>query len=459
MTETDAIAYFHSLLKFGITPGLEPIRALCERLGNPQDTLRFVHIAGTNGKGSTAAMLAGILRAAGYKTGLYTSPYVLHFRERIQVDGEMIPPEALAAVAEQIQAEDAPLRARGIGFTEFDAITAAAFLYFRQARCDVVVLETGLGGRLDSTNCIATPLASVLTSISMDHMAVLGDSLSEIAAEKCGILKPGGIALCYPEQPEEALQVVRERAAALGNPLVLPNLNAVSVLGEEITGSEISYGKLRLTVPFPGRHMVQNAVLAAETVGALRIRGLRISDAAIEVGIAGAKMPARMETLRKNPLVLLDGGHNEGCARALAALLERFLPGRPITAVCAMMADKDAAAYLRLLAPRLSGMIATTLPMERAMPAESLAEVAKSCGLPCEVIPDAREAYGAALARTPPEGAVVVCGSFYLASELRSEILAGGLLATINNYFPYPQLGRSILKEGRANGENVFSLF
>ena len=221
MNSTQAIEYIHSRLKFGINPGMERITALCAALDNPQDSLQFVHIAGTNGKGSTSTMIASALTAAGYKTGLFTSPYVMDFRERIQVDGEMISPADLANTVEQVKAACEKIEKDGIVPTEFETITAAAFLYFKNVACDVVVLEVGLGGLLDSTNIIKTPLVSVITSISTDHTAVLGDTIEEIAAQKSGIIKPDGVTVMYPEQEAGAQTVIFRTAAKNKNRLVV----------------------------------------------------------------------------------------------------------------------------------------------------------------------------------------------------------------------------------------------
>ncbi len=419
MDAVQAVNYIHSLLPFGIMPGLERIAALCEKLGNPQDRLRFVHVAGTNGKGSTSTMLASILTAAGYRTGLFTSPYVLDFRERIQLDGAMIPPQELAEAVSRVREANEALALEDITVTEFEAITAAAFVFFARMQCDLVVLEVGLGGRFDATNLIQTPLVSVLCSISMDHMAVLGDKLEQIAFEKCGILKPGGICICYPEQDAAAMEVIRRIAGEQGNSLRVPDSGDIRVVRESLRGSEIQYRGQALTVPLVGKHMVKNAAVVLETLAALRELCYALPEKAVSAGLAETKMPARMELLREKPYILLDGGHNEGCAAALRAVLEQFLPDKRITAVCAMMADKDYARYLSVLAPCLDRLIATQLNMERALPAQTLCGRAQSLNICSEAQATPEAALQAALQIAGRDGAVLICGSFYLAARLR----------------------------------------
>lgn len=418
MTPTEAIEYIHSRLTFGIHPGMERIKALCAALGNPQDELRFVHVAGTNGKGSTSTMIAGMLTCAGYKTGLFTSPYVIDFRERMQINGEMIPPDELASVVERVKTACDELDKRGIIATEFETLTAAAFLWYKEQKCDVVVLEVGLGGLLDSTNIIKTPLVSVITSISTDHTAVLGNTISEIAAQKCGIIKPNGVTVVYPEQFPDALRVIEETAAREHNRLVSPDMSACRVVDETIRGTDIVYDSLNLHIPFAGDHMIKNALTA---VTAVRECGLNVSNGAIERGISAAVMPARMELIGDR--VILDGGHNEGCASALRAFLERFTGGRRV-AVCALMGDKDCDTYLRLIAPLFEKMYLTAPDNPRSMRPEALSALADKYCADCTPVSDPIEACRAAADDIKQNGGtLVVCGSFYLAGEVRGYLL------------------------------------
>lgn len=419
MNSTEAIEYIHSRLKFGINPGMERIEALCAELGNPQDDLKFIHVAGTNGKGSTSTMIASVLTSAGYKTGLFTSPYVIDFRERIQIDSEMISPDDLAKTVEEVKAACERIEKNGIVPTEFEAITAAAFLFFKNSTCDVVVLEVGLGGLLDSTNIIKTPLVSVITSVSMDHTAVLGTTIEKIAAQKSGIIKPGGVTVMYPEQHPLSEAVIRQTAKAQNNRLVVPELRDCDIVDESVTGTEVIFDGLRMHIPFAGQHMVKNAVTA---VCALRECGLEVSDRQIADGISKAVMPARMEVLGGGRVVL-DGGHNEGCAVALKEFVKKFIPG-PKTAVCALMGDKDCETYLKITAPMVNKMYLTAPENPRSMKPENLCLLARKYCDDCTAVPLPLEACRAALEDLKANGGtLIVCGSFYLAGEVRDFLL------------------------------------
>lgn len=424
MQYSEAVDYVHSLLRFGVKPGLARMRAMMEALGNPQDRLRFAHVAGTNGKGSTCTMLAGILQASGYKTGLFTSPYVVEFRERMQVNGQMVPREAFAGAIERIKPVADVLAKKEMQPTEFEVITAAAFLWFAESGCDIVVLEVGLGGRLDSTNIIKTPLVSVITSVSMDHMNVLGDTIEEIAAEKCGIIKRGGITVVYPEQDRRVFNLLYHTAILQSNVLITQNMGDVRIEAEKITGTDIVYNGLHIHIPLIGAHQVGNCMTAVLAAEALRSRGLRrITGRSIVNGVANVRVPARLEVFPTQPLVLLDGGHNADGIRRLAETVRRFLAGRRIVAVIGMMADKAHNAAAREIGPLCAKVIATTPSNPRALPAGDLArEIAPYCGdVRAEESPE--EAFLLALREARQEDAVLICGSFYLASDLREALL------------------------------------
>ena len=410
MTYTQALQYIHSLERFGIRPGLGRVRLLCAALGNPQERLRCVHVAGTNGKGSTCVMLAGIAQAVGLKTGLYISPYVTDFRERMQIDGEMIPEEDLCRWTQILRNIAGGLPEP---VTEFEFVTALAFAWFSEQRCDVVVLEVGLGGRWDSTNIINPPLCSVITKLSLDHTEILGDTLAKIAAEKCGIIKPGCLVITTCEQPEEALAVIRDSARANAASLTEPKAEECSVLSSSLAGSEAELAGLRVRVPLLGRHMCFNALTAVHAA-----RRLGWPDAAIQAGIARAALPARMEVLSRDPLILLDGGHNPDGARALAAALGELCPGTKFCALCGMMADKDAAEYLRILRPHVGKLIAVRPDNPRALPAEALAALAREAGFVEVITADSVEE-----ALREVNYPLLVCGSLYWAGEIRPVLL------------------------------------
>lgn len=400
---------------------LSRMQALCALLGDPQKGLRFVHVAGTNGKGSACALLASVLRESGLRTGLYTSPYVLEFRERFQIDGAMISREEVARLAPAVDAAARKVEAQGETVTEFEFITAMAFLWFAERHCDAVVLEVGVGGRVDATNVIDVPEAAVLMSVSPDHTAVLGDSPAQIAREKVGIVKPGGRLVLYPEQPDGVAQTVALACREQGAQLFWPERSALRETAASLLGTEFLWKGLVLRTPFLGEHQVKNAATVLKTLEVLRGRGWNIPDDAVRRGFARAFLPARMEIVSRQPLVLLDGGHNPGCAHALADALARFVPDGRHTAILGMMEDKDWREYLRVLAPLFETVVCTAPDAPRALEPELLAQAARSLG--CEAVTAAGGArHAVALAKErmgSEERALVVCGSFYLAAELR----------------------------------------
>lgn len=419
MTYEQALAHIHALEAFGSRPGLTRITELLRLLGNPQRALSCIHVAGTNGKGSACKMLEGIFRCAGLKTGLTISPYVTEFRERIQINGAMIPPQKLAEYTAAVADAAAKM---ADGPTEFEFITALAFLYFADERCEAVVLETGLGGRFDATNVIEHPVVSVLMSISRDHMAVLGDTVEQIAFEKCGILKPGAPAAAYPVQPGRVMEVIRREAAGRSCTLRIPALDKLQILEESWSGSRFLYEGEEYGVRMPGRHQIYNALTVIEAARLAVERGFALSEEDIRRGLLGAQMPARLEVLSDAPLVLLDGAHNEDGARALAESLHALVEEGSLTVIMGMLADKDYQSAISRLSPLTKALIAVTPDNPRALPAERLADIAR------DRIPDSVAAadYDRALklARTKSAGGpVLICGSLYLASSIRQKAL------------------------------------
>lgn len=422
MTESEAIAFYHSLQRFGIQPGLERISLLCKKLGDPQKHLCFVHVAGTNGKGTTCTEIASVLTAAGYKTGLFTSPYVLRFHERIQIDGTQISGEALVAATEKVKVAVEVLNSQGVYPTEFEAITAAAFLFYFNEGCDLVVLEVGLGGRFDATNVIADPEVCVITSISLDHTAVLGDTLEAIAAEKSGIIKTGSTVVTAASQPSGALDVIRKTARERGAELHV--VSSDQLFAEErgsIFGWEVQWNGGMLHIPFGGAHQLENASLAIEACILLRKKGYSISDSAVRKGIASAFLPARTEILSKDPLVILDGSHNEGSTRALADFIRTRLGGKRILAVMGMMADKDSASILGHVLPLVDSVIAVKPSNPRAMDAEMLCNCIKNQNISCIFFEDVFLGIDKAVSDLYDNYEVLlVCGSLYLAADCRA---------------------------------------
>lgn len=423
MNCNEAIGYIHSLEKFGIKPGLERIRALCDILGNPQNKLKIIHVAGTNGKGSTSTMISNILQKSGYNTGLFISPYVIDFRERIQYNGNMIEHHELAECVEKVKNAAEILSEKEIYPTEFEAVTAAAFLYFEKKKCDFVVLEVGLGGRYDSTNLILAPYASVITSISLDHMNILGSTVEEIAAEKCGIIKFGGATVAYPFQSEGAMAVIKKTCEEKQNKLIIPDVDSLRIISEKAEGTTAVYKNIRFDLPLTGRHMVYNTCTAIEAVKSLARLGVSVEDEAIIKGISASAMPARIEILRTHPLIVLDGGHNEGCANALSDYVKKFLADKRIIAVSSLMQDKDYETYLKIIAPYVSTFIATQAPVPRALSAQELCNCASVYCSNSNAVANPHKAVSAALNIAEKDDVILVCGSFYLAGEIREDLI------------------------------------
>ncbi len=416
MNYEGSVKYIHSLLKFGMNLGLQRISALLNELGNPQEKLEFVHVAGTNGKGTTSTMLSGILCAAGKKTGLFTSPYVFDFCERIQINNKNIPHDDLSLVVEKVKNACDRLSAKGTEPTEFEAITAAAMLYFYEQKCDAVVLEVGLGGRYDSTNIIPCPKAAVITSISLDHTKILGDTVEKIAAEKCGIIKNGGTVIITSEQNEKALSVIKDTVKEKNGRLLIGDVSAAEILSEDIFGTEISYNGLTVKIPLVGRHQVEN------TVGVITAaRALGISDEFIKKGIESTVIHARMEIISRSPVIMLDGGHNPECAAALENVLVRFAGDKSITVLIGMMADKDTKDYLAAILPHCKTAVFTKPSNPRAEDENVLLREGKCFCRDVVSVKDPKDAYKKAESLVKNGDMLLVCGSFYLLSDIFGE--------------------------------------
>lgn len=370
MTYEQALDYIHAIHWQGHKPGLERTQTLLEALGRPQDKLRFVHIAGTNGKGSTAAMLDSCLRQAGYKTGLFTSPFINRFNERIQIDGQPIPDQDLVRLVERVQPvaqamTDLP--------TEFELITALGMLYFAQQHCDIVVLEVGLGGALDSTNVIAAPECAVITALGMDHVKELGPTLADIAAAKAGIIKPGCPVVSYGGEPE-ADKVIADVARARHAPLSVVDFGRLHRTSSSLDGLVFDFdGMEGLTLPLLASYQPRNAAVAITALRVLRNRGWNIPDEAIRQGLAQVSWPGRFELLRRDPPFLLDGSHNAHGMRATVASLRERFPGEKFVFLISIMADKDSDDMLKLLLPLAKCFVTVTAPSPRAIPAADLA--------------------------------------------------------------------------------------
>lgn len=420
MTYEEAIAYIHKVSWRGSRLGLTRIRELLERLGNPQEKLKFVHIAGTNGKGSVAAMLDSILRQAGYRTGLFTSPYIFRFNERIMVDGQAIGDEELAGLVEEIRPvaesmEDKP--------TEFEMITALGMVYFQRSGCDIVVLETGLGGELDSTNVIPVPEVAVITSIGYDHMEQLGDTITKIAAAKAGIIKEGGLVACYGRNPE-AEEVIRRVCEEKHARVVFIDYGRPNPVLQDTNGTLFDMGGLQnLRIPLLGHYQLYNAALAVLTTRLLNEKGFYISDRALRDGLAQTKWRGRLEMISEYPRVIVDGSHNPPGVAATAESLAEYFPGEKIIFLMGVMADKDVASMIGALAPLATEFVTIAPDYPRALAADQLAEKIKTLtGKPATAAKDIPEGCALAMEKAGYRGVVCAIGSLYGVGDVTREL-------------------------------------
>ena len=403
------LRFYTDTPKYTHEPGLSVMRELMRRLGDPQDQLRCVHIAGTNGKGSTAAMTAAILRAAGYRCGLYTSPDLTGLWERIKINGVDITLSELSDMTDRV-------RHACEGLPEpsyFEKITAAAFLYFMEQQCNSVVLETGLGGRCDATNLIKDPLCSVITPIGLDHTAQLGNSLSSIAGEKAGIIKPGCPVVCAP-QKEEALHVIQQAAEDNRSPFHLVDITSINILSRSPSGQVFSYKDMQdISLPLLGDHQTVNAACAIKAA-----QLCKIGAAEIRAGLKSAVWPCRFEYFPGKPPVILDGAHNAHGAAALTEGLRTYFPGQRFTMLMGVMADKDVSGILALTEPLAERFICLAPDTARALSPDALSAMIQST--PTQIAQSPDDALRQAKAFPEP---ICAFGSLYYIGELRKLIV------------------------------------
>jgi dihydrofolate synthase/folylpolyglutamate synthase len=422
VTYDEALTYLHSLRMFGFQPGLETTRRLAALAGDPQARLRFIHVAGTNGKGSTCALLESVYRAAGRRLGLYTSPHLVRFGERIQINRVPIADADLARHVAELKALSA-----GLEPTFFEFTTVLALRYFAEQQVDLVIWETGLGGRLDATN-IVTPLASVITNIAFDHQRVLGNTLAAIASEKAGIIKPGVPVLTAADDPE-ARAIIEFKARELEAPFL--------ALGPS------DLANFRFEIPLLGGHQRTNAALAAATVRLLRFV-LPVSDEQLRAGLAGVHWPGRLQLVKRGTqTLLLDGAHNPAGIAALQAALAEHFPGRRPTLVLGMLADKDWRAMVAALVPLAARVVTAPVASERTVGAEELraACVATGAGRPVRAAASVAEA----LKLVAPDPLVLVTGSLYFLGEAMERLglaTAHGDERTLNEWSPPKASGK-----------------
>ena len=415
--------FINKAKKFGSRLDLTRITKLCELLENPQEKCKFIHVAGTNGKGSVSVTLSNILMEAGFKTGLYTSPFLYEFNERIQIDGMPISDDDLRRMMEKVA--DATNKMIEMGEehpTEFELITALAFLYFAEQKCDVVVLEVGLGGRLDATNIIENPLVSVITSVSFDHTEYLGETLSEITWNKCGIIKEGRPVVVYPYQKEAVYQEIKKTAEEKGCKLFIPEKEMLKTEKSDLSGNRFSYQGEEYETSLVGEFQIKNALVSIETAKILACLGYDIQTEHIKAGLKKAKWPARFEVLRKSPTVICDGSHNEDGMRAFVETARAALKGKKAICVFGMLKDKSYEACLKDLSEICDVVICTEVDNIRKETAENLAQAAKKHIKTVYEEADNEKAVALAKNLAKKEDAIVCLGSLYMMKNMKESI-------------------------------------
>ncbi len=392
--------YIHSLGQFSHKAGLERITAVCQKLDNPQNNFKTIHVAGTNGKGSVCTFVSSALKQAGYKVGAFVSPYITDFCERIQINGEYISRDDLCRLSKKVIDTK-------ISLTEFEFITAVGFLYFSENKVDIVVLETGLGGRFDATNVIPMPLVSVITKIGLDHTAVLGDTISKIAEEKCGIIKGDNVVTSH-SQPDEALAVIKSHAPSVK----FSDTDNLKDVKTSVLGNSFIYNNVHYETFLGGEYQIENALIAIEI---LKNCGLSISETHIQDGLKSAFIPARLEVVSRNQLIVIDGAHNPDGAEALTAALKEY---EGSTAIIGVMRDKNYEEVLEKTLPHCKNVVCVKPNVPRALPNDELAVTAQQYCENVFVADDLKCALE--LAKKESDGKpIFVFGSLYLASEIR----------------------------------------
>lgn len=415
----EALKYIESTQKFGSILGLERIRKLMELLGNPQKKLKFVHVAGTNGKGSTVAFMGSVLTQAGYKVGIYTSPGLHRFNDRIRIGTRDIEDERLAEIISRIRRRVEEMTDMGLQSpTEFEIITALALVYFHEEDCDLVLLEVGLGGRLDSTNVIEAPMVSVITTIDYDHMDILGNTLGEIAGEKAGILKSGTELILYP-QVEEAEIVILKKADELGIPVHKVSFSHVRYLDHDDYVQRFMLDHEEYKITILGEHQVRNAVVAMEALNALDSQGMRIPHDALKRGLLMAKWPGRFEILSHTPMFVVDGAHNLQGVTILNDNLEKYFPGRKVIFIMGVLADKNYLEMVLEVMPLAKSFIAVPVNSPRALSQEALRQVIEDEGMEALSADSISEGINTALSLAQGEDVICAFGSLYYVPEVR----------------------------------------
>ena len=422
MNYREATEYIEELQQYGSVLGLDSMRELCSRLGNPQDELRFVHIAGTNGKGSVLAYVSTILKEAGYRVGRYLSPTITDYRERFQIDGRFITQSGLCKYLEQVKEAAEAMAAEGKPHpTPFEVETAVAFLYFLDKKCDIVVLETGLGGALDATNVVKTTVAAVFASISMDHMAILGDTLEKIALVKAGIMKDRCYVVTARQDPAVA-KILKQAALLRKCKLYTADAERAKQVYYGVTKQRFTYaGYKNLEISMLGKFQIENAVVAVETIQVLAKAGFPVKEEALRRGLLLTSWPGRFSVIGKKPLFIADGEHNEDASRRLAESLQFYFAEKKMIFILGMLKDKEYEKVINNTCNMAEHIITVTPPIrERAMPAYELAQAVRECNGNVTVADSVPEAVEIAylLASREKDAVIVAFGSLSYLGEL-----------------------------------------
>lgn len=436
MKESQVMEYMDQISGYGIVPGLDSVRELCRRLGDPQKQLKFIHVAGTNGKGSVTAYLSSVLQCAGYRVGKYVSPAIFHDRERIQVNGRSITKKAFCAYVEQIKNLCDEMTGEGFAHpTLFELETAMGFLYFLEKRCDIVVLETGMGGSLDATNIVENTVAAVLTSISMDHMKFLGNTLQEIAEEKSGVIKKGCAVISACQSPE-VVEVLRFRAEELGCPFVSFQRGKLSGVRYGLERQRFDYGGRKgLEISLAGQFQIENAALAVEVLDVLKAVGFPVEEKRLRQGLLETKWPGRFTVVGRHPLFIVDGAHNEDAVKRLAESIEFYFTNRKIVYIMGVLRDKEYKKMIGLTCARAEHIITVTPGNPRALSAYELAREIAGSHPSVTAADSLEEAVEMSLLLAGREGVVIAFGSLsYL----------GRLMGIVEETF-----GKAVKKNGR----------
>ena len=425
MNAEQAIAYIHSVCWKGSIPGLGRTQELLEKMGNPEKKLKFVHIAGTNGKGSTAAMTASILSKAGYRTGLYTSPYIYRFHERIQVDGVEISDEDLTEITEYVK----PLSdSMAQSPTEFELVCCIAFEYFYRKKCDIVVLEVGMGGAWDATNVIEVPEVAVITNIGLDHTEYLGDTVEKIAETKSGIFKPHGHAVVYRSTP--SVEAVYERVCAERDvSLRKADFEGLVLKAHTLEGQIFDCGSRKnLVLPLLGNHQLHNASVVLSIADTLIGEGWKISEQNIYDGIRDVRWPGRFDIVCRKPLFIIDGGHNPQCIEALVKNIRDYLAGKKVVALTGVLADKDYADMYKPVMPLVDRFVCITPPNPRKLEAEQLARYLRQAGAQAQASESILDGVKKAMELAGKDGVVLCFGSLYSIGGIRDALKDLGVI-------------------------------